>query len=217
MMKFLGNRSVCAFLLCLSGIGFAQADITSDKKTQLIAPWYFLYAQISATLGKDPCVTVGNLVGEGPNMEININVCDYNKAEALSAFIIKQHDFGNLKQHDFGSLMVTVNVLAPDSVPVSAQAPNDSKQAAAMLNLALTGNPYFAKAGSVGKAAFIEFKPLVVQFFSDNISDFYSNTNMVASWAFDDIMTFNSFSPKSVKIYATTAPLKKLNQVLTER
>jgi hypothetical protein len=201
MMKFIGKFAIGAFFLCLLNISTAQP--TTPAKKMLLPPWYLLQAQLSATLNADPCVHVDDLIGDGSELEININVCDDEKANALSAFITKTHEFG--------TILVRINVLAPDLSLVSLKAPKDAKDVVEMLNIALTGNQYFVRAGSldeISDAAFVEFKPSVVQFYADDISDWYLNMNLVASKAFSEIMDFNLMSQDNVSIYATTSRIK---------
>jgi hypothetical protein len=200
-MKFWGGFFPGVLLLGLLNISVAQT-FTAQNKT-LLPPWFLLQAQLNATLNADPCVHVDELTGDSHKMEIQINVCDYNKAEALSAFVKKNYDYGNIT--------LAINVLSPDLMPVTATAPRNLDETVGLLKRAFTGNKYFVTAGTVEEVpdvAFIEFKPDVVQFYSDDISDWYLNTNLVASQAFNDVMNFNPFSQEGVRVYATTSPIK---------
>ena len=184
---------------CLIGLSIAQT-VNASNPSLLSPPWYLLQAKLSATLRADPCVHVSNLEGEGLDMKIKIEVCDYDKALALAAFLNKKHGFGE-------KLAVTTQVYAPTSLPVFANLPTSAEETAQVLNRALSGNTNFVKAGAdkYSVVAYVEFKPAVVQYFSDDISDFYHNTNLLASTAFREVLGLNPFSRNTVRVYATTS------------
>jgi hypothetical protein len=191
----------------LLGLVFCCSVTNSSFATnrKLLPPWYLLNNQLSALLNADSCVHVEDLTGEGRDMEIIISVCNEDKAQALAAFLNRTHDFGHLA--------VTVKVYTAESVPVNPIKPNDIKETVEMLNRALTGNKYFVKAGigstQQSEAAFAIFQPKVIQYYSDDISDWYLNTNEVASKVFSDVFNFNPFAEDAVRIYATTAMTDK--------
>lgn len=191
----------------LLGLAFC-CSITNNSfatNSKLLPPWYLLNNKLSALLNADPCVHVEHLTGAAPDMEIKISVCNEDKAQALAAFLNRTHDFGNLA--------VTVKIYTAESVPVNAIKPNDIKETVEMLNRALIGNEYFVKAGTgsthQSEAAFAIFQPKVIQYYSDDISDWYLNTNEVASKVFSDVFNFNPFAEDAVRIYATTATTDK--------
>lgn len=169
----------------------------------LLPTWYLLNNQLSAILNADPCVHVSNLTDEGLDMEIKVTVCHEEKAYALAAFINRIHEFGD-------QLAVAVKVYA-NSVPVDAALPTDTKEMVALLNHALKGNKYFVKAGiGVGtmhqtEAAYAIFKPMVVQYYADDIGDWFLKTNEVAAKVFGEVFRFNPYSEDAIKLYATTA------------
>lgn len=177
-----------------------------SAKPKLIAPWYLLQAQMRAALGADPCVEVEQLTGDGLNMEIKVTVCNDSKAEALAAFIAKRYEFGE-------QLAVMVNVYAPELVLKETSLPDSMEEIAKLLRAALTGNNYFIKVGIGGRnpmnqpAVYAAFKPMVIQYFSDDISDWYQNTNEVASKLFSDLFNLHPYVDGAVNVYATTAPI----------
>lgn len=135
-------------------------------------------------------------------MTIKIIVCDNDKAAALDAFINKTYEYGD-------NIMVSIEVFAPSDSPVFSNYPQNPKEAVKMLTNAFKGNKYFVKSGTSSEnpgAAYVEFKPSIVQFYSDDISDWYLNTNLVASQAFNELMNFNPFAESAVRIYSTTSP-----------
>jgi len=168
---------------------------------KLLPPWYLLNNQLSATLNADPCVKVNDLTGDGLEMEIKVTVCNEDKALALASFINRVHEYGD-------KLAVTVKVYSSDSVPVEANAPSSPDDAAELLNQALKGNKYFVRAG-VGtryfdEVAFALFKPMIVQYYSDDLSDWYLHTNEVAAKAFAAVLNLDPYLEGAIKVYAST-------------
>lgn len=191
--KFLQVILSCS-LIMLSSTIFAI-------KPKLSPPWYLLQAQLSASLQADPCVTVDSLQGDGLNMSVEVHVCEQKKAEALAAFISKNHQFGE-------QLAVRVAVLY-DGVAVEGQLPDALEEQVTLLNDALNGNAYFVYARSglsptSTVSAFAVFKPRVIQYFSDDISDWYLNTNVVAATLFSKLFDLYPTTDKATAIFATT-------------
>ena len=187
------------FCLLISNGAFA-------KQHMLTPPWYLLQSELSAALNSDPCINVENITGEGLDMEIRVLACDEKKAQALATFVNHRHEFGDL-------IAVTVTVYSPDLVPVEALIPSSVEDTAKLLSRALTGNKYFVKTGlghsPTGQSvAYAIFKPEVVQYHSDDISDWYLNTNVVAATLFSDLLNLKPFDEKAHKIFATTAPVR---------
>ena len=174
---------------------------------RLTPPWELLHSQLSAALEADPCVYVKPLTGQGLDMEISVMVCNDKKALALAAFLTKRHEFG---EH----LAVTVNVYAPNLLPVNATLPSDLEATAKLLSRALNGNKYFIKTGMgtgpmAQPVAYAIFQPVVIQYFSDDISDWYSNTNEVAAKVFGEVFNLHPFDDTAIQIFPTTAPIPK--------
>ncbi|KTC81182.1 hypothetical protein Lche_3202 [Legionella cherrii] len=193
------NRAVNKVGLFL-GIIFLSMTFTASAG-KLLPPWYLLNNQLSATLNADPCVKVSDLTGDGLEMEIKVTVCNEDKAHALASFINRIHEYGD-------KLAVTVKVYSSDSVPVEANAPSSPDEAAELLNQALKGNKYFVRAG-VGtryfdEAAFALFKPMIVQYYSDDLSDWYLYTNEVAAKVFAAVLNLDPYLEGAIKVYAST-------------
>ncbi|KTD42613.1 group-specific protein [Legionella parisiensis] len=188
---------------------FMVSSVTSmaqEGNQMLLPPWYLLKNQLSATLNADPCVHVGDLTGDGLEMEIKITVCDEDKARALASFINRVHYFGD-------NLAVTVKIYSIDSIPVEAISPSTLKETVELLNLALKGNKYFVKArlGTRQQAgtAYALFKPMIVQYYSDDISDWYLNTNEAAAKVFGTVFNLDPYTEGAVKLYASTTIIEK--------
>jgi hypothetical protein len=194
------SRAVINKVGLFLGIFLSSVTFTASAG-KLLPPWYLLNNQLSATLNADPCVQVSDLTGDGLEMEIKVTVCNEDKARALASFINRVHEFGD-------KLAVTVKVYSSDSVPVEASAPSTPDEAVELLNQALKGNKYFVRAG-VGarhfdEAAFALFKPMIIQYYSDDISDWYLNTNEVAARAFGTVFNLDPYLEGAVKMYAST-------------
>ncbi|WP_133136472.1 group-specific protein [Legionella rowbothamii] len=191
------------FLAMLFSVGGSTNLFAATLR--LTPPWELLQSQLSAALEADPCVHVKPLTGEGRDMEISVTVCDEKKALALAAFLNKRHEFGDY-------LAVTVNVYAPNLLPVNATLPEDLGATAKLLGRALVGNKYFIKTG-VGTGpmaqlvAYAIFQPVVIQYYSDDMSDWYSNTNEVAAKVFSELFNLHPFDDTAVQIFSTTAPI----------
>ncbi|WP_454781334.1 group-specific protein [Legionella sp. WA2022007384] len=167
---------------------------------KLLPPWYLLNNQLSATLNADPCVHVGNLAGDGLEMEIKVTVCNEDKARALASFINRVHEYGD-------KLAVTVKVYS-DSIPVEANTPSTPDEAVELINIALKGNEYFVGAGLGTRqhdgTAYALFKPMVVQYYADDTSDWYLNKNEVAAKAFGAVFNIDPYIEGAIKMYAST-------------
>ncbi|CAM2804906.1 hypothetical protein LEAN103870_03460 [Legionella anisa] len=201
------NRKTGLFLSLF--ICFMLSSVTSMAHAgnkMLLPPWYLLKNQLSAALNADPCVHVGDLTGDGLEMEIKITVCDEDKARALASFINRVHDFGD-------KLAVTVKVYSSDSIPVEAVTPITLKETVELMNLALKGNKYFVKARlgtrQQAGAAYALFKPMIIQYYSDDISDWYLNTNEVAAKVFATVLHLDPYVEGAIKVYASTAIIKE--------
>ncbi|STY28025.1 Uncharacterised protein [Legionella wadsworthii] len=180
-------------------------SVTHAANKMLLPPWYLLNHQLVAALDADPCVKVGDLTGEGMDMEIKIKVCKEDKARALAYFINRQHDFGNM--------VVTVKVYTEEYNPVEAIAPTTIKETVDLLNQALKGNKYFIKAG-IGirhqmETAYALFRPMIIQYYSDDISDWFLNTNEVAAKIFGAVLRLDPYSEDAIKIYPSTEMIEE--------
>jgi hypothetical protein len=207
MMKQKAIKKAGYFLGILSCFTLSSiTSVASAADHMLLPPWYLLKNQLSASLDADPCVHVEDLTGEGLDMEIKVSVCNEDKAQALAAFINRTHEFGD-------NLAVKVTVYSSDSAPVEAIKPGNLKETVDLVNRALKGNHYFVKA-KIGvmhdaEAAYAIFKPKVIQYYSDDIGDWYLNANEVAAKVFGEVFNFDPYAPDAVKLYPTTSVIKK--------
>ena len=128
-----------------------------------------------------------------------VNVCDYNKALALTTFLSRKHEFGE-------TTLVEVKVMFMNQVVPAATSPVDIDQAQVVLRHALEGNKYFVKAYSntFEDEVFAEFTPSVIQYSSEDYRDFYQNTNLTAADAFNSVFNFDE-TEGGLRIRTTTS------------
>lgn len=192
----------------LSAIILAATPVVfANPQASLSPPWEILRAKLNATIGADPCVKVSDIEGRNYSvMKIRIDVCNYNKALALAGLLQKKYTFGKIS-------VTTPIYISSSSSEINAYPPNNLRETWIVLNAGLSGNPYIEKIefNEAKNIVYIEFKPIVVQYYSDDISDLYRNTNMAASAAFRDVFYLNKdpFNRGKINAYATTVEVKK--------
>jgi len=153
-------------------------------KVQLSPPWWIVFRQMSATIGKTPGVIVHELQQQETIMNLDLEVNDRTRAVALNRILVMRYPLGNIL------LQVRVicngQVVPPDN---QALPPTELIQT---LKTALGGNPLFADAilairhpgpDPIGQVVAI-FNATVVQIWIDDLSDYYGNENLVAQAAF---------------------------------
>lgn len=189
------SKFISFLFLFVTALGISQSAFA------LSPPWYRLQALLKTTLEKDPCVKVDKLTGEGLNMEVLVNVCNYNKAQALAALISKKHSYGP-------RLTLAIKVAYNNSV-VSGSAPTNTTEALNLISESFAGNELFVKVIQTQNTpiGFVEFKPQIVQYYSDDISDWYRNTNLVAADAFKGILEVDSWRKAGIFVNPTTAKI----------
>ena len=170
-------------------------------------PQYSLQRQLESSFGADPCVTVSEVYEQGDGWMIDVQGCDVEINSGL-AFVLK-------KDYDFGGIRVTVRVLDSDGNPVVDDAPlvpdDPGETVREFFHKALRDNPYFAQfpgqdGGSVIPFVWIEIETEVIQYWNDNIGDFYGNDNRVAASVFQEVCNLDFFG--SVTVQFTTAVKK---------
>jgi hypothetical protein len=180
----------------------------SAKTVTLSPPWWTCYNKIVQTIGSDNQVSIKPMYTEGNNCFIDIMVMNYQKASALAAIIKPTHVFGNITVHVcvFNCCCERVKgSLIESSDPVIAVIET--------LKAALETNYYFVKLVNtdeilppivkdiIGQVVLV-LKRRVIQFFNDDISDFYNNYNEVAATVFNEVLVTEY--PNDVKVSLTT-------------
>lgn len=159
----------------------------NENSAQLSPPWNTYFNEIKFSIGTDPEVTVGPLIPAGDNYIILITVTGNEKARALATLLKPTVNFGNVN--------VSVFVSNREGQLVSSfPCPLDAFEIAHLVRVALKGNPYFAEVVAQpqlpgGKnVVYPVFKPEVIQFFNDDISNLCNTFVAVAASVFKDVM-----------------------------
>jgi hypothetical protein len=157
---------------------------------QLSPPWYTLWNELKYTIGKDVSFRISDLdVSQNP-YRITIITDDTQKGSAL-ATIIKL-------VHDFGKIQVTIHIQDSNGTPYEGFYVTNSNELALVIRMALQGNPLFRNvyrrptaAFFLSKDVFPVFKKTIIQFYNDDLSDYYMNYNNVASHVFANVLKDN--------------------------
>ena len=151
----------------------------------LSPPWFTLQKKFANTFGCDPAVTVGDLSDTSPSMVLPITVDDKKKGIALRTIIRPNFPMGNI--------LVTTEVKNSKGECWMAIVIENEKQLQDVITDAMAGNPLFVEAKSrvlspsTRQMGFIMTKT-VVQFFNDDLSEFYSNFNSVTAEVMPDLI-----------------------------
>jgi len=148
--------------------------IERDQIVKLSPPWYTYHRKVLAMFGRDPEVTVKEL---GTDDEINysyfILVSNKEKAQAIKALLINPVELGDIT--------VTAYIFGPDENSEVGAADLDDAE---LVENALKGNPIFDSIKDRQLAFFhfcyCIFKKEVIQFWNDDLGDYYGNMNCLA-------------------------------------
>ena len=171
----------------------------------LSPPWFTLQRKFANTFGCDPAVTVGDLDTSNKHAYVlPIVVDDKNKGTALRTIIRAHFPMGNINvatvvKNSKGELWEAI-VIASD------------KQLQEVITAAFTGNPLFVESKQkqpppgfpIVQVGLIMTKT-IVQFFNDDLSDFYNNFNGVTAEVVSDLI-YMSYVNDTVQILMGTAP-----------
>ena len=156
-------------------------------KISLAPPWITYWNEIVSTIGKDTSIQILPLISFGENNYFIILVVqDPQKAQALATLLKPTQEFGNITV----SISVTTNngIIEPLPCPLSAFIIAD------LFNIALNNNPYFEGITVIKNPmtnennVFPVFKPSVIQFFNDDISNLCQTFTEVAAKVFANVM-----------------------------
>lgn len=167
-------------------------------------PWWTFHSMAEQTLGKDPCIKVlPNLTDPSSGVSlytITIQVCDLEKAKALATIMSYNK---NLPGYYIATSIK--NLEGQDVTPMDIS-PTDLTAVQNLLTTLLKGNPLFVTIHpekAIYKCS-VEFSKTIVQFWDDNLADYYRHTHMIASDAFAKVLGFSN-SPLLQKISVTTS------------
>jgi len=187
----------------------------TDNNMRLSPPWWTLYRKILETIGKDPFVYVKEMYQEGENYYIDILVMGCSKARALAAILKPIYNMGNLNVYVrvfciFGEKID--GELCVDADPVNVviktvkTALKSNKYYKGVIDTRSKLPPPVAKI--IGQVVLV-IKKEVVQFWNDDLSDFYGNFNAVAAFVFNDVLITNY--PGDVKLSTTTESVPNID------
>ncbi|CAG9614087.1 hypothetical protein BACCIP111899_03314 [Bacillus rhizoplanae] len=164
-----------------------MSDNYNEKNVGLSPPWVIYFNELKFSIGENPGVTVGPLIPAGDDYIILVTVTGNEKARAIATILNPTVNFGNINVN-----VVVSNregqMIAPFSCPL------DAFEIAHVFQLALEGNPFFedvvVKPQLPGEqdVVYPVFKPKVIQFFNDDISNLCNTFVAVAANVFKDVI-----------------------------
>ncbi|MGL4798922.1 MAG: hypothetical protein ACRCWY_05925 [Cellulosilyticaceae bacterium] len=175
----------------------------------LSPPWYTLRNQLASTIGKTPCVTVGELVqGEDGNYNLRIDMDTLMKQAEAVRLVVPQ-------TYHFGSITVTTEVYnACSLVPMPNLEISTVEQVVEILKAAFWCNPLVKgllnvagvlppmQQDAVGSVVVV-IEPVVIQFFNDDISNVCSNYEEVAAKVFAEVLNL-AYGTEPIRISFAT-------------
>lgn len=186
---------------------YDQGDVLAFGDTKLSPPQYILYNRIVSSIGADETVHIKNIYQKSGIYYIDLYPEDEKKARGLSEVLINQYNFGGIK--------VQIRVFPPNEnhADITQASENFDPVIATkvLFENALTGNPYFVTIKEVPTNSFfpptlgqlaIVYAKQVIQYYSDDISDYYRNSNQVAQDVFQQIMKDKYYD--TVRVSVTT-------------
>ena len=165
----------------------------------LSPPWDTLWKKFVNTFGCDPAVTVDKLDTSQPKLyTIPIVVDDEKKGTALATLIRSKFPMGN----------ITV-VTAVKNSKGQAWAPiiiHDADETVAVFKTAFKGNTLFVNAAKRGpfNDVFIIMTKSIVQFFNDDMSDYYYNFNGVTAQVLSELI-WQQYANNTITCLTSTA------------
>ncbi len=133
---------------------------------RLSPPWITFYREVQAMFKNDPDVKV---MFNDTDDSVNVYVEDPDKADAISQVLIPEKEFGNVK--------VAVNVVPANNTELLGDSNLPLFQRVFKGNSALA----FTTEEQLGlwTMAYVVFKPEIVQFFNDDLSDVHGLASML--------------------------------------
>ena len=181
--------------------GYSTGDMAYSGP-MLSPPWYTLQKKFKYTFGCDPAVTVKDLdTSQSPKMVVPIIVNDKKKGMVLRTLIRANFPMGNI--------IVITEVQNSKGESWQALIIKNEKQLRDVITDAYSGNPLFVEVkskeripGFPTQVGLIMTKT-VVQFFNDDLSDYYSNFNGVTAEVMSDLIN-KSLAADAVQVLMGT-------------
>jgi hypothetical protein len=164
--------------------------LAGEKNVKLSPPWYTLHHKITYTIGADPTVQVLPLRSGDKAYYIDI-IKKAGNPYALAAILRDVYPLGNIT--------VYVQVYDQYGQPVKGELPVGTDPVTAVkvaVELALQSNSYYVEVLTPEKIPFkpqlaqvvLVVKKAVIQFWNDDLSDYYGNFNAVADDVFAEVI-----------------------------
>ncbi len=158
----------------------------SESRIMISPPQFTLWRKLAYSFGADPEITVREPYGKNEVTIIEV-VAQGNRAPAVAGVLNKYYNFGGIE--------VWVVVLDEEGNKVE---PPDLTQPGfsvrQMIETALFANPYFYRVvanqcpSQPDRVLTAAFYPKVIQFWNDDLSDYFGYTHFVAQEVFADVM-----------------------------
>ena len=156
-----------------------------DDDRKLSPPWWTVYNKIKAMFEADPDITVQPMFGGNTSCTIYLDTPDAAKAIALEKILKTEYNFGNIK------LKVIVRVTNANSKTVTpAESIYDNYLDALATTPAVVDIRHVVDMFGT-KWIVIDFKKEVVQFWNDDLTDYYGNWNGLYTDIATDIFKYN--------------------------
>lgn len=177
-----------------------------DNKIQLSPPQYLLFERIKNSIGADPSLCIKPIYEKKGIYYIDIITDSEYTAIGLATILIPEYNYGNIE--------VKVRVFRKYECtpvrPTECLKDNKVKAAKKLIETALKCNPYYLTSidkpedapTTIGDIIII-FRKKIIQFFSDDISDFFQYSNFVAQDIFSSILVDSIFCNKIKLSYST--------------
>ncbi len=162
----------------------------NEPRVMISPPQFTLWRKLAYSFGADPEIAVRNPYEKNNTTIIEVVVEDANRAPAVAGVLNDKYNFGGIQ--------VKVKVIDPEGNrvdPPDVTQPGFSVQQ--MIETALFANPYFYKVipnrtpREPDRELVAVFYPKVIQFWNDDLSDFFGYAHFVAQDVFADVMREN--------------------------
>lgn len=172
-------------------------------------PQYSVWRQVNASIGASALVQISEMreIADG-RYEFDIRSRCAAISAALAAVMVTEYNFGGIE--------LKIHVLNPDGSPttnpLAGRTASDADEIKGYFQKALAGNRLIYRVIDGGDnplafAFWVECKPKVIQYWNDNIGDYYGNDTFLAADVFKAVM-HTSFATESgdIAVGFTTRP-----------
>lgn len=164
--------------------------LVSSPLWALSPPQYSLWRQVNAALGASPLVKVDDIreIDDG-HYEIDVHGLIGNVGTSLAAILITEYNFGGIA--------VKINVMNPDGTaadnPLANRKASGADEIRGYFEKALMGNSFIRRILAGGRGSFdnsfwVECRKQLIQFWNDNIGDYYGNDVYIAADVFRNLV-----------------------------